>query len=603
MDRPVTTAGILRNSAIPATLALLVMLTGACRNPTQTDIFGSLATFQRFPDPDPVEFTYQPDNPILPIVFGSFSEKTVIIDNAAGKQAFLVKTNSSTRVIPASETGFVQSRNLTVAPDQALGSYPGRREHEAALLFNANPPPITQEAQARSSQTNAILYGAAPAEFIEGTTRKYFWVEAKDENGNSVFVEKPATLQAIGKYSYVWIADENYNPASSDDRDNILTAAQARLIRDKFDGTSTVEAGNRDGIFMNVSTIFGYEYGGGDESVNIGGRDGDQHISILLYDIDFDHSREQTGGVFGYFWSKDFYLQEQLNSNLKTNYAEIFYLDVHFADAYPEDIYSTMAHEYQHMIHFNMKNVRLGKNSATWFNELCSMVAEDLVLGNIGLDPVRNGPQSRLAVFAYHYAESGVSDWLDDDEVLKSYAGAFAFGAYLARNFGGAAFFHELLHNDKVNEAAISAAMATLSVDGSPDNGLGFDQELMRYGEALVLTEVPASERLRSLNRQVTSTLAVFPTTDPASNTEADTISYTALPINLGTLQQYNLNTEKTISNTYGLRTYHPLYSTSLQPYGNSIHTRDSWANIPGEMTIILEAPGDSAVKYYLIVR
>jgi hypothetical protein len=572
---------------------LLVLLAGACHPPNQTVLSGSLDAVQLYPDPNPVEFTYQPESPVLPIDFGSFSEKTVILGNATGRQVFLVKANSSTRVIPGTGTGAALSRSLSLDP----ASYTDRREHEAALLFNANPPLIPPEPPVRSL-TRAITYGETNPSYVVGST-KTFGVEKADGTWAGI----SATLRSIGRYSYIWVADGNFDDTSTRNWDNLITDAQAGLIRDKFDGT--IAAGYKDGVFRNVSTIFGYEFGGGDASINAGGRDGDQHISILIYDIDADYASSQNGGVFGYFWSKDFYTQAQLDSYYasyypydpvpQTNLAEIFYLDAHFADKYPNDIYSTMAHEYQHMIHFNMKNVRLDKNSAVWFNEMCSMVAEDLVLENIELDPVTDGPQSRLDIFAYHYAESGVSDWLYGDEVLKSYAGAFAFGAYLTRNFGGAAFFHELLYNNGVNEAAITTAMAALSVDGSVDNGLGFSQELLRYGEALVLTAAPAGEGLRSLNKAVTSTLA--------DAVAGDTISYTALPINLDDIQQYNLSTGYLVSNGFGLRTYHPLDTPSLRPYGSSIHTQDSWASISGDLEIILEAPGDSAVRYYLIVR
>ena len=599
MDRTFAIAGILRNIIF---FILLEVLTTACRNPVQPVLPGSPADILANPDPNPVQFDYQQDPPVLPIDFGNYSQKTVTIQNAPGRQVFLVKANSSTNLIPGTATGEAWSRTLTMDPGSYPGSHPGRREHEAALRFNANPPPIPFGAQARSL-ASPITYGSTPSDYIEGTTKKYFWVEQGD-----TWIYLSATLRAIGEYSYIWVADDNFNASSTNDRDNKLTTEQAWLIRDKFDGTTGSEY--RDGIFRNVSTIFGHEYGGGYNSDDVGGRDGDQHISILLYDIDFDYPEAipetQTGGVFGYFWSKDFYPQDQLGNNLKTNNAEIFYLDAHFADSYPRDIYSTMAHEYQHMIHFNMKYLRLGGlRSDTWFNELCSMVAEDLVLENIGLDPLVDGPQSRLDVFAYHYAESGVSDWLDDDEVLKSYAGAFAFGAYLARNFGGASFFHELLHNDKVNEAAISTAMAALSVDGASDNGMGFSQELLRYGEALVLTENPAPGGLRSLNREVTSFIADDATgDDTAEDSPAeDGISYTIHAIDLDSLRQYNLVTGKLVSNEYGLRTYHPLDAPSLRPYGNSIHTQDSWTNIAGDLSISLEAPGDSAVRYFLVVR
>jgi hypothetical protein len=547
---------------------------------------------------EPQDFLYHPDQPVYEVDFGTSSTLELTVRGADGLQLYLVKTNPSGTRVNALATGSAVSTweylvNSSSTSESLIVNQPGtnsldRQEHEAALRFNANPPPIPQEAQARSL-ARTIAYGEPNPDYTEGITKKDFWVERADKTWTTI----SATLRAIGRYSYIWVADNNYDNGSTRDWDNKLTTAQAKLIRDKFDGTAS--AGYRDGIFRNVSTIFGHEYGGGEGGH--GGRDGDQHISILLYDIDFDYSRTQTGGVFGYFWSKDFYPQEQLSSNLKTNYTEIFYLDAHFADKYPEAIYSTMAHEYQHMIHFNMKTIRLGRSSATWFNELCSMVAEDLVLGNIGLDPLKDGPQSRLDVFAYHYAESGVSDWLSGNEVLKSYASAFAFGAYLARNFGGAGFFHELMHNDQVNEAAISAAMAA---PGALGNGKGFIQELLRYSEALVLTASQSGEGLRSLNREDTRVVPENPVGDGSTGTG---ISYTALSIDLGSMQQYNLATSGVVSNQSGLRTYLPSTEIELRPYGSSVHTQESWINIPGVFPIELVAPIDTEIRFYLIAR
>jgi len=589
MVRNGTTAGSLRIYSTLVLLSVLALFTGACRSPVQPEISGNTGTILLYPDPDPVVFSYQSDQPVLTLDFGNFSQKTIILRNAAGRQAMLVKINSSLLTIPGTATGTAGTRSLTVDTD----SEDGRQEHEAALLFNANPPPIPQEAAPRSL-SRSISYGEPnPAYVLD--SKKDFKVEKADGTWTSI----PATLRAIGQYSYIWVADASHS-TSSTIGDNKITTSQAGLLRDKFDGT--IGADYKDGVFRNVSTIFGYEYGGGDSGN--GGRDGDQHISILVYDIDFDYSANQTGGVFGYFWSKDFYTQAQLDSHYasnyppgvpvpQTNYAEIFYLDAHFADRYPEAIYSTLAHEYQHMIHFNMKTVRLGRNSAIWFNEMCSMVAEDLVLGNIGLNPVSAGPQSRLNVFAYHYAESGLSDWLSGNEVLKSYAGAFAFGAYLARNFGSAGFFRELMHNNKVNEEAISAAMAAA---GAVGNGKGFSQELLRYSEALVLTASPAVDGLRSLNKEATSFITV--------GTAGDYIKYTATPIDLGSIQQYNLGTNKLVNNRYGLRRYLPSEAIELRPYGISIHTQDSWvADGSGDLELILEAPADSAVRLFLIVR
>lgn len=50
---------------------------------------------------------------------------------------------------------------------------------------------------------------------------------------------------------------------------------------------------------------------------------------------------------------------------------------------------------------------------------------------------------------------------------MKNYSITYALGAYLARNYGGAALFREIVQNDSAGVAAIEAALAALGHDVS----------------------------------------------------------------------------------------------------------------------------------------
>ena len=267
---------------------------------TSTGVF-TVATWAASQD-----FLYHPDRPVKAVEFVSGEPVNLTVYGAAGLQLYLVKVNTSAVQVEALATGSAVS-TWDYQPYIAAASEPAaelqssvkpllRQEHEAALLFNANPPPLPSELPVRSL-ARTIVYGETVPEYQEGITKRDFWVEGQ----NGEFITIPATLQAIGTYSYVWVADDNYS-TSETTGDGNLTATQAGLIRDKFDGTMVTEY--KDGIFRNVSTIFGHEYGGGDGGD--GGRDGDQHISILLYDIDYDYLEGQNSGILGYFWGKDY---------------------------------------------------------------------------------------------------------------------------------------------------------------------------------------------------------------------------------------------------------------------------------------------------------
>ncbi len=545
--------------------------------------YTSSKTLDRSITHDSSTFVYDPSWPVRAVAFGGVSPLTVTVKGAAGHSLYLVKSNQAVSTASAGTTGSATSVSEMVPYSRALGEAtppeipaPGEvlsYDKADASAFNANPPPMEEGARSVPVPTPATIpYGPSDPLLTVGS-HKYFWVE--DSVG--VWVKPQATLRAVGRYCYIWVMDSDYDNASSGDKDNKLTTAQAEAFRDRFDGS--VAASYRDGIFLNVSTIFGYEFGGG--SGGSGGRDEDQHISILFYDIDGDYSPTQTGGVLGYFWGKDYYSQAALGATPKTNYMEIFYIDTHFADWIPGTVASTLAHEYQHMIHFNVKSIAQSLSEPTWLNEMCSMVAQDLVCRNIGLDPAVDGAAKRLPQFLHHYAESGVTDWLSGS-ALKSYASAFAFGAYLERNYGGASLFQRILAN---NQTGISAVSAALLAEGYSDD---FGAAFSHYGESLVFSDKPAGSALKTMKQTWSESLGG--------------IMYVAEPIDLNAMQQYNLDTSSWVS-AYGARVYDPASAVDLRPYGNSIHTHAAWKNLTGDLAVTLTAPSDSDVKFYLMIK
>jgi hypothetical protein len=541
-----------------------------------------------FPAASPETWAYTAAAPVYALNVPANSQQAITISGAAGRSVYLVKANAAASPAPAGSSGSAStgltkvpySTNLIPAEPEyipATGKV-DRREHKAAAEFNANPPIVSEPSRKTLpglERTDATSYGAIDPVLTVGTSTKSFWVE----NASGAWISITATLRAAGQYNYVWVANDNYGASSSANNDNLITTAQAQTLCAKFDGTSP---DYNDGIFKNVTNIFGYEYGGG--AGGLGGRDEDQHIAILVYDIYYDYSASQTGGVLGYFWGKDYYTQAQMDAyGIRTNYNEMFYVDSHFTDRYPNTIVSTLAHEYQHMINFNEKTITHGASSSAWFNEMCSMVAEDLVAANIGLNPLTDGAIDRMNEFNYHYAESGVSDWLSGNDVLKSYASAFAFGAYLERNYGGAPLFKAIADNSLTNEASISSALASR---GYADT---FADAFRHYGEALVFTtSAPPGSSVKQLNRDQTDTIGA--------------IEYTARAFDLLDFQQRNL-VSGYVAGAYGPRVYAPGAPIELRPFGTSIHSQASWQGLAGNLTVTVQAPSDPDVTLYLMVK
>lgn len=500
---------------------------------------------------------------VLRIDFGGNDEAKVKLVNVPAGQLYLAKANVSAAAVAASGTGSVAS---FAAVREAAGGAAGRAAASPGILMDKPEalsfvPPAGASARSLSRATGVISFGTPDASLTVGSSTRQFWVQ---KTGETTWTQETATLRAATNVAYIWVANSNFsNLFPFNYSDNLLDQSQIDAIANKFGTDPTT--GN--GIRALVSNIFSTENGG--EAVNgDGGIDGDQHIQILLYDIDGDYSASQTSGVVGYFWAKDEYLDADTktwSTPYRSNEAELFYLDVNFADLDADLSTSTLAHEYQHMIHFNQKTLLRGVQSSTWFNEMCSMASEDFVGDKLGI-PNASSPRSRVPEFKAYYFQAGVTEWLTGNDVLKSYAADYVFGAYLSRNFGGAALFHNLVASASVDQAAISAALV------SQGTGTTFDEVFRSYSPTFVFGN-PAPSGAYSF---------------PALSSTLNGVTYNLPGF---ALADYNTN----------LSVFSPGSQVALRPYGHSIHWTSSWSD-PAEGTVVtMLKPSDADVQMSLL--
>ncbi|GMO49893.1 MAG: hypothetical protein Pg6C_13020 [Treponemataceae bacterium] len=410
--------------------------------------------------------------------YGSSVSRTVTVSVSADEEIYLVKYNPNSGDIPAAYSGTARVANQTALPQaQALSMQQSRQQtevagqsaalnfapqavhHRGAMEFNANPPEFTV--------TPRRMSRAAPP--AEGTSRQ-FWVQYGPDS-NSPWIQRNATLKKNGTYCRIWVDNEHFGTGSTQINQTAVDNLAAKF----------------DLIYQKETAFFGYEYGGGPGGN--GGIDGDPLIQIFVYDIDFDVT--PGGGTLGFFWGKDEYTQDNLrwqgysDSQLRSNAAEIFYVDAYFTKILPNTMYSTLAHEFQHMIQFNEKFIKKGLNSESWYNEMLSMLAEDMLDRHIGINPPADITTysghpiyERIPRFKNFYWASGVTDWLSGYNVYFSYSNAYAFGAYLVRNYGGAKLLYEMAHNDYANIASVNAALASTA-------SITFDKALEKFPEVL----------------------------------------------------------------------------------------------------------------------
>ncbi len=199
-----------------------------------------------------------------------------------------------------------------------------------------------------------------------------------------------ATLLAIGANSYIYVAG---SIISSVGTSNARTRAEE--WRDEFENK----------IYPNDLLYFG------DPDGYLGDIDGDSHVTILLAPLDAD--------VAGYFDPNN------EKSDKYSNTREMVYVD------YDYNRYSVLAHEFQHLIHFNYDPYEYW-----WVDEGCAEYSAYLNdyalttnLTEFARDYFQHNPEDSLLYWNYH-------DYENSENVRSDYGGAYMFIFYLAEKYG-----------------------------------------------------------------------------------------------------------------------------------------------------------------------
>ena len=297
-----------------------------------------------------------------------------------------------------------------------------------------------------------------------GTTKRattYKLLEKKTiidsmSNRNSV-----AKMVYEGEYCYVW----TYNDESAE---ATLSAEEIKVFAEKFDV-----------IYEKEIALCGPKYDGNtvyDYAINP-----DKKISLMLCDIGQDAGR---GTIYGYF---------QPGNYFDTNRMEIIFVDSFFAkrEAASGELFSTVAHEFNHLLNYCNKELKYGLTQQSWYTEMLSMLCEDFFGEDLGLGD-DDGVKQRLF---YNFIKGsyiyGFGNWMSGgDHVSNNYANAYAFGAYLARNYGGAKLIHEIMTNKYVNEESVVKAVNKIN-----GTSYSFKDLLKEFPLILINTKKQASDK------------------------------------------------------------------------------------------------------------
>jgi len=238
-----------------------------------------------------------------------------------------------------------------------------------------------------------------------------------------------------------------------------------------------LKGGGNNDIYDWVTNLYGSEWGDNAKNVNGNLIAKSNIIDILLYNMN-------NSGLAGYFWGKDNFKKSAIGAS---NEKIMFYINTQLLSANPKETYTTLAHEFQHMIHFYQRAVLKKLRDSTWFDELMSETTEDLVATKIGymgprnVDP-NNGTAGRAGNRGGRYPNFNrynTASLIIWNNSTVDYSKVSAFGGFLARNYDGAKLLHKLMTSRYTDQRAILDATGESS----------FNTLINKWGCAVVLSD------------------------------------------------------------------------------------------------------------------
>ena len=401
--------------------------------------------------------------------YNSSGRDTFIVDESVnsitisgdigGKNLYLAEVNTSDSSIAADYIKYMSSTNSNRSAAEeseeplqevaAAKTYPQERfKHYVGYNFKPDP---NEFSSARSIASPS--YSVTPIDREVGTTRKSVFI-ANSSSDDTARSTAPATLWALNDTCNVWVVNSD-KYLTSDTKKQKLAEKFAAAFAAFYPVVTNVFGNESDEIYtsyVSTSLISGkYTTSPMTEVSDTG-----EKINIVIYDLFQDG---EGGNVLGFFSSGDYYAKDFYSYS---NVGKYFYVDSFFAIQAESvnTIISTLAHEFQHMVHFGVK----GNDTDTNFNEMLSMLCEDMMqkfLTDNGYKiEDKDSPKSRMLEFMIEYFGCGIRGY---DNTSLAYANAYAFGSWLCRQYGGAALVKKMMSNEKTNNECIVAAVNELN--------------------------------------------------------------------------------------------------------------------------------------------
>ena len=369
----------------------------------------------------------------------------------------------------------------------------GVAERKWITEFNNNPP-------LSGTRGSSGMRASASARTRRGVAEGDRY-DFRDRDNNQNLVSIPATARRVvtdGETTLVlWVADREWGPDCSG-AGPCVTREMVDALAERF-----LRPGGGNDIHDWVTAIYGEPWGPHPYE-NLIPPEAAGEIHVLLFDIQGDGVPEPGEcrivgfylGVHNYLRSPEYPFTRISSERL------IFFMDSVFmalpegpswevTDRRPSIVISTLAHEYQHMIHFYQKPILRDAGSEAWLNEMASEVGEDLIADKLKVngprgvaydDPTAGAPGNERGRLPYYnlFNDIQVTAW---GGKIANYAVNYALGAYLARTYGGAELFSEIVQSGSAGVVAIESALA------AGGHEVTFGEVLADWGAATLLSD------------------------------------------------------------------------------------------------------------------
>lgn len=403
-------------------------------------------------------------------------QKEIIENKNNDKGAYFIKFNNSKNVLSENEVGNFnvkfKSNNKTVNSlvfqDNNNNIGLNNKSAENFYKYYYNDTSIirkkTDEVMKNAlsdtnwSNKNNVLFSNTITEDteLEVNATKEFWIF----DNNNEDIKEEAVLKFKNDVCNVWFINNASKKVTDEDIDFEEFAGKFKSIYD-----------------LNCEIMGTHKYGSPKFSNIINSKD---KIDIIVNDIFFDsNDNNKTATTVGYFYSNDFITNEYFekeNPNYHSNETQCIYIDSVILKERPTLIYSTLVHEFTHLLNFCQKICEQGNQNQmdSWFTEMLAMLSEDMFYEKLSDDanlvesdnPIYQDFLNRIFLFGTNYNYGFTDIWNSEIHVknpLIAYGNTYAYGAYLVRNKGGFELLKDIAQNEFINEKAIDEAIRKIS--------------------------------------------------------------------------------------------------------------------------------------------